>query len=285
MSRLEIKVHCSGEMPLGSFLRDYAGISAQMIKRLKAVPDGMTRSGQHIRTVDPVKAGDIILLHLPEHCTQTPNPALKVPIVYESPQIMVCNKPAGMPAHPSMLHRSDTLANWFAAQRPDCGFHLINRLDRNTSGLCIIAKTAYAAHRLRGQVEKRYYALIPPGLHGSGTVSAPIAREQASVITRCVRADGRHAVTHYRTVLETPHCSLLELRLETGRTHQIRVHLAYLGYPLLGDALYGGDQSILHEQALHCGGVRFPEPAEGTEIILQAPLRPEMRTFLQGGSL
>ena len=100
-----------------------------------------------------------------------------------------------------------------------------------------------------------------------------------------VDPSGREAITHFRVLVRFGNYTFLECRLETGRTHQIRVHLAYLGYPLLGDALYGGDQSILHEQALHCGGVRFPEPAEGTEIILQAPLRPEMRTFLQGGSL
>ncbi|MBR4201526.1 MAG: RluA family pseudouridine synthase [Oscillospiraceae bacterium] len=281
MSLLRIAVQCSGEMPLGEYLRFHAGISAQTVKRLKAVPDGMTCGGQHIRTVDPVRSGDIVLLHLPEQCSHTPNFSLTVPVVYESEQILVCDKPAGMPVHPSMLHRDDTLANWYAAQHPECGFHLINRLDRNTSGLCIIAKTVYAAHRLRGQVQKRYYALIPNGLHGAGTVDAPIAREQASVITRCVRADGKRAVTHYRVIQETPFCTLLELTLETGRTHQIRVHLAYLGYPLLGDALYGGDCSKLDAQALHCGTVQFPEPLTGESILLNSPLRPEMNTLLQ----
>ena len=191
MSRLTVPVTCSDEMPLGTYLRKYAGISAGMLKRLKQVPDGITRSGMHLRTVDPVRSGDVILLHLPEHCGHTPNPALPVPVVYESAQVLVCDKPAGIPAHPSVRHREDTLANWFAAVRPECGFHLLNRLDRNTSGLCLIAKTAYAANRLRGQVQKRYYALVPNGLTGSGTVDAPIAREQDSVITRCVRPDGK----------------------------------------------------------------------------------------------
>lgn len=282
--KLQIQVACSGEMPLGVYLRTRAGISAQMLKRLKAVPEGITRNGQHLRTVDPVQNGDCILLHLPEHCPHTPNPALTVPVIYESAHILVCNKPAGMPVHPSMRHREDTLANWFAAQHPDCGFHLINRLDRNTSGLCMIAKTAYAAHLLRGRVYKQYYALVPAGLHGSGTVDAPIAREQESVITRCVRADGKPAVTHYRVLQEAPHCTLLELTLETGRTHQIRVHLAHIGYPLLGDALYGGDCTILQAHALHCGGLRFPEPETGAEICLHAPLRSDMQDILTKGA-
>ena len=280
MSRMRIAVQCSGDMPLGAYLRQYAGISAGMVKRLKAVPDGMTRNGQHIRTVDAVRSGDIILLHLPEHCAHTPNPALQVPVVYESANILVCNKPAGIPAHPSMLHREDTLANWFAAVCPESGFHLLNRLDRNTSGLCVIAKSAYAAHRLRGQVQKRYYALVPNGLTGSGTVNAPIARAQESVITRCVRADGKPAVTHYRVIRQTPRCTLLELIPETGRTHQIRVHMAHIGYPLLGDALYGGDCSVLHAHALHCGMMRLPEPGTGEQLSLTAPLRQDMQRIL-----
>lgn len=280
MSRLQITVHCDGEMPLGNYLRKYAGISAQMIKRLKAVPDGMTRNGQHLRTVDPVRSGDIIILHMPEVCKHLPNPALRLSIVYESSQILVCDKPVGMPVHPSILHREDTLANWFAAQYPDCGFHAVNRLDRNTSGLCLIAKTAYAANCLRNDVQKRYFALVGAGLHGVGTVDAPIARAQASMITRCVRADGKPAVTHYRVIEEMPDCTLLELTLETGRTHQIRVHMAYIGYPLLGDDLYGGDCSRIQAHALHCGAMTLTDPAAHKIITLQAPLRAEMQAFL-----
>ncbi len=280
MSLLQIDVRCADEMQLGDYLRKYAGISAHTLKRLKNVPDGIMRNGQHLRTVDPVVSGDIILLHLPESCAHTPNPALELPVIYESEQILVCDKPAGMPVHPSMLHRDDTLANWFAAQYPECGFHAVNRLDRNTSGLCVIAKTAYAAHALRNGVQKRYYALVGAGLHGSGTVDAPIARAQESVITRCVRADGKPAVTHYRVMQEMPDCTLLELTLETGRTHQIRVHMAYIGYPLLGDDLYGGDCSRIHAHALHCGYLSLTDPAADESISLHTPLRAEMQEML-----
>lgn len=267
-------------MSLRSYLCGHAGISAQMLKRLKAVPDGMTCNGQHIRTVDPVQTGDRIVLHLPEQCDLIPNAALCVPVVYDSPALLCCIKPVQMPVHPSMLHRDDTLGNWFAAHYPDCGFHLLNRLDRNTSGLCLIAKDAAAAYAVTG-VQKRYYALVPPGLTGSGTVDAPIARERESVITRCVRADGRRAVTHYRVLQTAPQCTLLELELETGRTHQIRVHMASIGYPLLGDSLYGGDCSQLQEHALHCGALSFREPENGEAVTLTAPLRADMAALLR----
>ncbi len=270
-------------MPLGAYLRTHAGVSAHMLKRLKTVPDGMTRNGIPIRSIDPVRRGDCIRLHYPEAATQTPNPALTVPVVYESEQIMICDKPAGMPVHPSMLHRSDTLANWFAAAYPASGFHLINRLDRNTSGLCMIAKTAYAANALRNRVEKRYYALTGAGLSGTGTVDAPIGRVQDSVMTRCVRADGRPAVTHYRVIRQTEICTLAELLPETGRTHQIRVHMAHIGYPLLGDDLYGGDCTLMQSHALHCGRLTFPEPVSGEVQTVTAPLRPEMEEVLHLG--
>ena len=281
MGILTLTADCPVPMQLRSFLRGKAGVSARTITRLKAVPDGITCNGRPIRTVDTVCAGDVICLHLPETCDLTPNPALNVPAVYETAQVIAVNKPAEMPSHPSMLHRDDTLGNWFAAHYPDCGFHLLNRLDRNTSGLCLIAKTAYAAHALRGSVRKTYFALVPNGLTQAGTVDAPIAREQESVITRCVRADGRRAVTHYAPVQITPRGTLLRITLETGRTHQIRVHLAHIGYPLLGDALYGGDCTILHTHALHCGELCFPDPETGAEIALTAPLRPDMQAILE----
>ncbi len=267
-------------MLLRSFLREHAGLSAQMVKRLKAVPDGITRDGAHIRTVDWVQPGDRILLHLPEECPHTPNPALTVPVVYESSGLLVVNKPVGMPVHPSMLHRDDTLANWFAAQYPGCGFHLKNRLDRDTSGLCMAAKDAVAVHTV-GAVQKTYYALVPAGLRGSGTVDAPIARKPDSIMLRCVHPGGRRAVTHYRVLRETAYCALAELTPETGRTHQIRVHMAHLGYPLLGDALYGGDCTRMTAQALHCGEMRFTEPDTGEAMCVTAPLRAEMQALLE----
>ena len=265
------------EAPLSvrEYLRGRAGLSAQMLTRLKAVPDGITCNGAHIRTVDTVQAGDILAVHLPERCPHKPNPALCVPVVYENDWLLIVDKPVGMPVHPSMQHRDDTLANWFAAQYPDCGFHLKNRLDRDTSGLCMIAKDALTVHAL-GRVEKRYFALVKSGLSGSGTVDAPIARVPDSVMLRHVTPEGRRAVTHWRVLGEYPRCTLLELTPETGRTHQIRVHMAHIGYPLLGDGLYGGDCTLLSAHALHCGEMHFTDPLTGEKTVVTAPLREEM---------
>ena len=155
----------------------------------------------------------------------------------------------------------------------------MNRLDRNTSGLCLIAKTVYAAHRVR-DLQKRYYALVPEGLHGSGTVDAPIASERDSVITRCVRADGRPSVTHYRRIAENGRYSLAKVRLETGRTHQIRVHFAYIGHPLAGDDMYGGSTADISRQALHCGRLTFRLPLTGEEVTVEADLPEDIRALI-----
>lgn len=201
-------------------------------------------------------------------------------MVYESEGLVIYNKPVEMPVHPSAKHRTDTLANAYAAQYPHLGFHAVFRLDRNTSGLCMIAKTPHAAHLLHGSIQKKYYALVPPDVSGEGTIDAPIGRTEDSLITRCVRADGRAAVTHYRTLLHTPCCSLLELIPETGRTHQIRVHMAHIGAPLLGDDLYGGDCALLRHHALHCGWLRFTDPLTHKLLTVQAPLRTEMQQLI-----
>ncbi|MCQ2416512.1 MAG: RluA family pseudouridine synthase [Oscillospiraceae bacterium] len=280
MSIQVIHVNADAPMSLQDYLRKHAQISARMLKRLKQADKGITRNGVLIRSIDQVYGGDTLILNLPETCSHTSNPALDVPVVYESPQIIVCSKPVGMPVHPSMLHREDTLANWFAAYYPNDGFHALNRLDNNTSGLCLVAKTAYAAHALRKGVQKKYYALVPGGFEcKEGTIDAPIARQQESVITRCVREDGQRAVTHYRVIAEKSHCAFVECRLETGRTHQIRVHFSYIGHPLFGDDLYGGDCSILKHQALHCGELTFVSPDTHEEICLSAPIRRDMQAF------
>ncbi len=240
----------------------------------------MTRNGIQIKANDTVYNGDILVLRLEESAAFAGNPDLQVPVIYETDSVIVYNKPVEMPVHPSAKHRGDTLANCYAAQFPTLGFHAIFRLDRNTSGLCMIAKTPRAANLLQGQIQKKYYTLVPPDFCGEGTVNAPIGRKEASVINRCVREDGRQAVTHYRTLLQAPRCTLLELTPETGRTHQIRVHMAHIGAPLLGDDLYGDDCSLLSHHALHCGLLQFTDPDSLGPVTLKAPLRTEMQAVL-----
>lgn len=282
MSRITLTV--TGDLPrtLGDFLRKEHGISAMTVRRLKNVPDGVTRRGELVRTVDDVFPGDEICLHLPESAPHEKNFEMQIPVIYESEAVIAVNKPVDVPCHPSMLHRNDTLANWFAAHYPEDGFHLVGRLDRNTSGAVLIAKNTIAAHALPDSVRKRYYALVPAGLSGSGMIDAPLGRTAESVITRCVRPDGLPAVTEYEVIGGNEKCTLIALRLRTGRTHQIRVHMAYIGYPLLGDSLYGGDCTLLSEHALHCGEITFRSPENGQQVTVRAPLRADMRAILGG---
>lgn len=158
----------------------------------------------------------MIELRLPEVPSVVANAVRSVPICFETADFVVYHKPPDLPVHPSQNHYTDTLGNCFCAAYPGLACRPVNRLDRNTSGLCVFAKSAYAANQLQYHLQKRYYAVVEGVLTGSGTVSAPIAREQASIIIRCVRADGKPAVTHYRALQHNDKYTLLQLRLETG---------------------------------------------------------------------
>ena len=161
-------------------------------------------------------------------------------------------------------------------------FHPVHRLDRQTSGLVLIAKEAHVQHLLSAHnaIERIYLAVIEGKLpEPCGTIDAPIARRPGSIIERMVSPAGKCAVTHYATLAERGGLSLLALRLATGRTHQIRVHLAHLAHPLLGDDLYGGRTDRIARQALHAHRLRLRHPSRGEEITVHAPLPADMSVF------
>ena len=220
---------------------------------------GITRNGSLIRSIDTVYNGDIIILKLNDEKFLEPNPKIKVPVAFENDDLIIFEKPAGMPVHPSIKHQGDTLGNFFASIYPNLTFRPINRLDCNTSGLCAVAKNSYGASHYQEKIKKTYYAVEEGITEESGTINAPIAREKESIILRCVREDGQNAVTHYKRLLFNEKYSLLEINLETGRTHQIRVHMAYIGHSLAGDDMYGGKTDIIKRQALHCGIMKFED--------------------------
>lgn len=267
-------------LTVGEFLKKQ-GVSRRLIISLKQVDMGITKNGEHIRTVDRIVSGDIIAVADENDSVLEPNGELFAPLVYDDEFVAVFNKPANMPVHPSHRHRLDTLGNYFSHLFPKTTFRSINRLDRDTSGLCVCAKSTFAANALQGKAEKVYYAAVCGRIEQNGTVDAPIARERESIITRCVRDDGQRAVTHYEVIDRSAHHTLLKIRLETGRTHQIRVHMAHIGHPLAGDGLYGGDDS-LNRQALHCGEVSFVHPATGEKITVNAPLPDDIKSLFGG---
>ncbi|MGN0592621.1 MAG: RluA family pseudouridine synthase [Ruminococcus sp.] len=286
MNRLAFTAEIQSPMQLEAFLRREKQVSHRMLVRCKR-QGHITRNGSPIRTIDLVFPGDEILLELPEtEGTAVPNPALKVPILYKSPHILVYNKPPDMPCHPSHGHYT---ANVFAASHPNTPFRCINRLDRNTSGACIAARTAYGASFIQQKAEKTYLAAVTGILTESGTICAPIGRASDSVIRRCVCRDGKPALTHYTPLYGNEQYTLVQFRLETGRTHQIRVHMAYIGHPLAGDDLYGQPSEGISRHGLHCSAVRFPEPETGASVTISAPLPrdiaalfPERKIFSSG---
>lgn len=233
---------------------------------------GITRDGKLIRSIDMVFPGDEIILHFPDGEALEPNPSLNVPIAFENDNLVVFDKPGGMPVHPSIKHQGDTLGNYFSHIFPSLTFRPVNRLDRDTSGLCLIAKNAYAANVLQNCCKKVYYAAVQGITAESGTIDAPIARQQESIILRCVRNDGQRAVTHFRRLRYNQKYSLEEIHLETGRTHQIRVHFSHIGNPLAGDDMYGGSRENIQRQALHCGEIYFKEPITGESIKVTSPI-------------
>lgn len=226
-----------------------------------------------MRTVDTVEKGDVITLNIDEDSGGIePNGSLEATAAFENEAVVIFDKPAKMPVHPSARHRTDTLGNLFAARYPGLMFRPVNRLDKDTSGLCAVAKDPYAAALMQGSCKKVYYAAVHGKLPETGTISAPIARERESIITRCVRTDGQEAVTHYRKIAENSKYTLVEIELETGRTHQIRVHFSYLGNPLAGDDLYGGSREDISRQALHCGRMTFTDPITKERKAVESPL-------------
>lgn len=273
--RMELAQPCT----LEQFLRNEKNVSRRLLTKLKR-HNGLWCNGKPLRSIDPVQYGDIIELRLPEVPPLVANAVCSVPICLETADFVIYNKPSGMPVHPSQNHYTDTLGNCFCAAYPNLACRPVNRLDRNTSGLCLFAKSAYAANQLQYRLHKRYYAVVQGIVTEAGTVSAPIAREQESIIIRCVRADGKPAVTHYRPLWHNAKYTLLQIQLETGRTHQIRVHMAYIGHPLAGDTLYGGDTVDIDRQALHCGRLLLPSTDGSRYFIVGAPLPEDMQKLL-----
>ena len=272
MRELILTVDTDAPTALQSFLVGKKGVSKRLLTKLKRCENGMTRNGSVIRSIDTVFPGDRIILRLPDSSLLEPSAGLDIPVVYESARIVVFNKPAGVPVHPSIKHQGDTLGNCFAHLYPGLTFRPVNRLDKDTSGLCIAAKDAHAASLLQGRFRKIYYAAAEGLIPEEGVIDAPIARERESIILRCVREDGQPSVTRFRRLRYSGGYSLTEVVPETGRTHQIRLHFAYIGHPLAGDDMYGGSLVHIGRQALHCGSLTFTEPETGAEVTVDAPL-------------
>lgn len=273
------------------------GYSTQCLISLKKNPDNVLLNGQPAYLTAKVTKGDLLTIHIrEEHSSEHIDPVeLPLDIIYEDEDLLVINKPAGMPIHPSQNNRDNSLGNALAWYFADRGrpfvFRCVNRLDRDTSGLTIIAKHQVSAAILSAQLadkassglEREYLAIVRGcPFPAADTIDIPLGRKEGSIIERIPDPEhGERAVTHYR-VLETKNGhSLLSLILETGRTHQIRVHMKYLGYPLIGDYLYNPDMEHMSRQALHAYRLCFTHPMTGQRMEFTSPLPADMYRILQ----
>ena len=265
----------------------YKGFSRSIITSLQQ-NNRLQCNGKHIRTVDLLSKGDVITVILEDKTDIVPNSSLDISIAYSDDDIIVFEKPPFMPVHPSLKHYDDTLANYFTALYPGLAFRSINRLDRNTSGLVVVAKNKLSAARLSGDVkfhpQKKYYAVVSGDVTAKfgilGEIIAPIARISDSIINREVREDGQFAHTKFKVIKSNSEMSFLEISLVTGRTHQIRVHFSWAGFPLLGDDLYGGNTQMLDRQALHCGEISFIHPVREEKIVVKSLFPEDMQRII-----
>lgn len=277
---------------IGDFLKK-KGYSHPVLVQLKKTRDGIKRNGIWAYVTERLVSGDILTITLEEK--EEKNTAVPVrldfSIIYEDEDIIVINKPAHMPVHPSMNNYENTLANALAWRNRQMGisypFRCLNRLDRDTTGLTIIAKHALSAGILSRQISTRqihrsYYAICQGVVPEKGTIDAPIARKDGSTIERQVDFKlGETAITHYKRITYNPEkdLSMVLLSLETGRTHQIRVHMKYLGFPLIGDFLYYPDYTWITRQALHAAILEFNHPITQKPMRLEAPLPEDLKSL------
>ena len=211
-------------------------------------------------------------------------------IIYEDDYLLVLNKPANIAIHPSILHFYNSLSNGVKFYFDKLGLkkkiRIVNRLDRNTSGIVILAKNEYIQECLIKQMKtnefKKEYLAIAKGIleSKSGTLNFPIARKEGSIIERTVSSDGDSAITHYDVVKEFNNLSLVHIVLETGRTHQIRVHFSHIGHPILGDTLYGSPSELINRQALHSYKLTFIHPVTKKVVSLEAPLPNDIKNII-----
>lgn len=267
------------------------GFPHQSIVQLKKTNEGILLNGVWAYVSQRLSAGDALQLHLVEEVTETSIQPIYTPlsILYEDEDLLIIDKPADMPVHPSMNHHEGTLANgllyYYAEKGEHFTFRCMNRLDKDTSGLTLVAKHILSAGILSrevasGGIERTYRAIVNGQMPEVGTIDAPIARVDGSTIERCVDFEhGETAITHYRRLAYDAErdLSVVELNLETGRTHQIRVHMKHVGHPIIGDFLYNPDYRFCTRQALHSASLAFTHPITKKKMHFASPLPPDLQ--------
>lgn len=289
-----LEYRISGE-DAGRTIKEYLlqiGFSGQNIVELKKIPYSILLNDVWEYVTCRIKENDILQIRITEEesSEKIPPVELPFPVVYEDEDIVVVNKPADMPIHPSLNNYENTLGNaaayYFMKQGQPFVFRCINRLDRDTTGLTILAKHMVSCSMLQNDMVQRKiareYLAIVEGVfkEEKGVIDAPIGRKEGSTIERMIDYEGgERAVTHYTVLEQKENAAMVALRLETGRTHQIRVHMASVGHPLIGDFLYNPDNTQMNRQALHARYLSFVHPITKKKMELEAPLPEDMRAY------
>jgi 23S rRNA pseudouridine1911/1915/1917 synthase len=293
-------------MQVRTILERKLGVSRKLLSKLKLTELGLTVNGMRVYTSDRVHTGDVVTIRMEKEYSDDilPEP-LPIDVVFEDDDLLIVNKPAGIIVHPTHGHYTGTLANgvvqYWAERGEIVRFRPIHRLDEHTSGLVVIAKTPYVHQQLSEQlqadeIEKRYLAFVHnrPEPY-AGTVNEPIDRDPERPHLRIVTPDGYASVTHYETaaVYGDGQAACVRLKLETGRTHQIRVHMKHIGCPLIGDDMYGPDEGpgeadeVAGRQALHAESIAFTHPITRERMKWTALLPDDLRRlelYLQEGT-
>ena len=289
------------ELPIGpelagikvdTLLKRRLGLSGTVVRRIKWLEDGILVDGRRVNTRYIPKAGEVLSVRLSDSerrsgIVPAPGP---LDIVYEDQDLLVLNKAPGVAVHPGPGHFDDTignfLLNYYDQEGEDGDFHPVHRLDRGTSGLLVVARHPHAQEVLKRQLHtpdfQRTYLAVCAGTPTppSGTIDAPLGPCEGSLVEQMVRPDGKYACTHYEALRQAGPYALLRLQLETGRTHQIRVHMAYLGHPLVGDFLYGTESSLISRPALHSARLAFLHPITGMRLEFTQPIPQDMERLL-----
>lgn len=291
-------------------------ISKYQIKRIEE--KNILVNNKNQRIYQKVHKGDLITINLnyyEDNSNIVPNPDIKFEILYEDEWILIVNKPKFLPVHPTMRHYEDSLSNGIKYYYDKIGLHKkirpVNRLDKNTTGIVVFAKSEYIQNNLT-KYKKEYLALVEGKLEGSKTINKGISRKKDSIIERCIDNNGQKAITHYEAIKsyeimkdynktkndntiencnktaenqtikydDKEEYTLVKCTLETGRTHQIRVHLASINHPILGDSLYGKESKLIDRQALHAYKISFIHPVTKEKIEITANLPDDMKRLL-----
>ncbi len=278
------------------FIKQSISLSSKMLKFLKYREDGILVNGERVTVRRILRRGDVLTLSVPdsESAEELLPVDLSISVLYEDEDLVVPAKPHGMPTHPSHNHHNDTVANALAYRYAKMGipfvFRPINRLDRDTSGLLIIARNKLSAGRLtrsmqEGEIRKRYLAVLKGELkEDQGIIEKPLHRTAESIIVREVCSPETHdaewAKTQFTVLARGNGHTLVLASPITGRTHQLRVHFASMGCPILGDTLYGTESDLISRQALHAHTLDFPHPHDGHAVSLCAPLPDDMQAVV-----